>query len=294
MLDPNNQPNKTTEPSKMEIATAYQAFVSSSKATYGEREAVSLARIIFEDVFGITNFQRKDNFDTTKQARLTEIQAALAKGEPIQYILGQADFYGLKFKVNNSVLIPRPETEELVQWILDSLHFEKTYKVLDIGTGSGCIPITLKKANHSLGVYACDVSSAAIEIARTNAANNNSEVYFFESDILDESKWPDLNPDIIVSNPPYIPRSEMDKMGESVRKFEPDLALYVDDEDPLLFYRKIAAFAKKNLNPEGELFFEVNEYNAKEIINLLATAGFSKIRLKKDMQGKDRMVCGCA
>ncbi len=294
MLDPNNQPNKTTEPSKMEIATAYQAFVSSSKATYGEREAVSLARIIFEDVFGITNFQRKDNFDTTKQARLAEIQAALAKGEPIQYILGQADFYGLKFKVNNSVLIPRPETEELVQWILDSLHFEKTYKVLDIGTGSGCIPITLKKANHSLGVYACDVSSAAIEIARTNAANNNSEVYFFESDILDESKWPDLNPDIIVSNPPYIPRSEMDKMGESVRKFEPDLALYVDDEDPLLFYRKIAAFAKKNLNPEGELFFEVNEYNAKEIINLLATAGFSKIRLKKDMQGKDRMVCGCA
>ncbi len=294
MLHTNNQINKNDGIVTMEIATAYQNFVTASKETYGAREATSLARIIFEDVFGITNFQRKDNFDVGKQTRLAEIKEALVKGEPIQYILGQADFYGLKFKVNDSVLIPRPETEELVQWILDSLHFEKSYKVLDIGTGTGCIPITLKKANHSLGVYACDVSPAAIDIARTNASDNNSEVYFFQSDILDETKWPDLNPDIIVSNPPYIPRSEMSKMGDSVRKYEPELALYVDDENPLLFYRKIAEFAKKNLNPEGQLFFEVNEYNAKEIVNLLAKAGFSKIRLKKDMQDKDRMVCGYA
>ena len=294
MSDTNNQTNKSDGIAKMEIATAYQNFIDTTKETCGDREAISLARIIFEDVFGITNFQRKDNFDASKQTRLSEIHVALEKGEPIQYVLGQADFYGLKFKVNESVLIPRPETEELVKWILDSLNFEKNYKVLDIGTGSGCIPITLKKANHSLGVYACDISPAAIDIARTNATNNNSEVYFFQTDILDESKWPDLNPDIIVSNPPYIPRSEMDKVGESVRKYEPELALYVDDADPLLFYRKIAEFAKKNLNPEGQLFFEVNEYNAKEIVNLLATAGFSKIRLKKDMQDKDRMVCGVA
>ncbi len=256
----------------------------------GEREAVSVARIVFEDVFGITNFQRQDKFGLQEQERLAEIRNALEEELPVQYIIGQADFYGLKFNVNESVLIPRPETEELVHWILESLETGKNNKVLDIGTGSGCIPIALKRANPQLSVYASDVSAAALEVARSNAELNSTTVQFYQFDILDESQWPEANLDIIVSNPPYIPRDESHLLGKSVAKYEPDLALFVEGEDALLFYRKIIAFARKQLNKGGQVFFEVNEYNATEVVKLLISHKFQKIRLKRDMQNKDRMV----
>ena len=274
----------------MKISLAYQNFVSDCSPVMGEREAASVARIVFEDVFGITNFQRQDKFGLQEQERLAEIQNALKDNLPVQYIIGQADFYGLKFNVNESVLIPRPETEELVHWVLESIDTGKSYKVLDIGTGSGCIPIALKRANLQLSVYASDISAAALEVARSNAELNSATVQFYQFDILDESQWPEANLDIIVSNPPYIPRTESHLLGQSVAKYEPDLALFVEGEDALLFYRKIIAFAQRQLNKGGQVFFEVNEFNATEVVKLLIGHKFQKIRLKRDMQNKDRMV----
>ena len=213
--------------------------------------------------------------------------------EPIQYILGEADFYGLKFKVNPSVLIPRAETEELVHLILSNHKNGTELKVLDIGTGSGCIPISLKKNRAKWLVSACDVSSGALAVANANAVKNGVEVDFFLRDILDERlSFEAQYFDIIVSNPPYIPFEERALMPKNVLENEPHLALFVENDTPLIFYKRIADVANASLKVGGQLYFECNEFNAQKVAQVLQDKAFTAVEIHQDMQGKDRMIVG--
>ena len=233
------------------------------------------------------------------------IISELKTEKPIQYITGEAWFYGLRFEVNENTLIPRPETEELVEWIVESqklivenLKIQKSNNltILDIGTGSGCIPIALKKEIPNAQVSAIDISEKALEIARKNASDNQVEVNFIQQDILTSqhlniSTSQPLLFDVIVSNPPYVRNLEKQEIKRNVLDYEPHLALFVDDSDALLFYRKIAQLALKSLAPNGKLFFEINQYLGKETVELLEQLGFKNIELRKDFVGNDRMIC---
>jgi release factor glutamine methyltransferase len=242
------------------------------------------------------------------------IISELKNEKPIQYITGEAWFYGLRFEVNEITLIPRPETEELVEWIVESqkskvksqkskveyLNIQKSNNltILDIGTGSGCIPIALKKEIPSSFVSAIDISEKALEMARKNALDNQVEVNFIHQDILTSqhlniSTSQHLLFDIIVSNPPYVRNLEKQEIKRNVLDYEPHLALFVDDSDALLFYRKIAQLALKSLAPNGKLFFEINQYLGEETLELLTKLGFKNIELRKDFVGNDRMICCC-
>lgn len=274
------------------IKTAYRKVLEKLSPLYGEREAASLAAIIFEDEFAVRNFNRESLLSPEQLQRLEQIEGRLLTYEPLQYILGQADFYGLKFKVNEQVLIPRPETEELVHLVLEenAARSGASLEVLDIGTGSGCIPISLKQQRPAWQLSGVDVSSGALEVARENALRNNGAVHFFELDILQEAKWPSRPYDIIISNPPYIPPSEIALMPPQVRQFEPALALFTPEEFPFLFYDKIIDFASTRLNPHGQLFFECNEYNAEDLLARVEDRGAFRARIEKDMNGKKRMI----
>lgn len=233
------------------------------------------------------------------------IISELKTEKPIQYITGEAWFYGLRFEVNENTLIPRPETEELVEWIIESqkskaqnliIQKSNNLTILDIGTGSGCIPIALKKEIPSAQVSAIDISEKALERARKNALNNQVEVNFIQQDILQSSnlqisKSSNLLFDVIISNPPYVRNLEKHEIKKNVLDYEPHLALFVDDSDALLFYRKIAQLALKSLTPNGKLFFEINQYLAKETVELVEQLGFKNIELRKDFIGNDRMIC---
>ncbi len=231
------------------------------------------------------------------------IISELKTEKPIQYITGEAWFYGYRFEVNENTLIPRPETEELVEWIIDSTKLEagsEKLNMLDIGTGSGCIPISLKKEIPNAIVSAIDVSEKALEVARTNALDNEVEVYFILQNILEIDDLDELPTsnfqlptqfDIIVSNPPYVRNLEKQEIKKNVLDYEPHLALFVEDTDALLFYRKIAQLALTSLTPNGKLFFEINQYLAKETVALLENLGFKNIELRKDFVGNDRMIC---
>lgn len=216
-------------------------------------------------------------------SKIKQIVAELKTHKPIQYILGKTEFYGLKIKVNEHTLIPRPETEQLVDWILK----ENFVAALDIGTGSGCIPIALAK-HADAKVLAIDVSEDALLIAEENAKNNEVEIDFIHQDILQTNSLQKV--DLIVSNPPYVLESEKEKMQENVLDYEPELALFVEDKNPLIFYKKIASLAFNFLNENGKLFFEINAKFGKETIEMLADIGFVNIELKKDMNDKDRMI----
>ncbi|PWS28999.1 peptide chain release factor N(5)-glutamine methyltransferase [Pedobacter yonginense] len=220
--------------------------------------------------------------------KLLSILNDLKIGKPIQHILGEAHFYGSIFKVNEHVLIPRPETEELVDWVIHDLAGRADIQVLDIGTGSGCIPISIKKYLPQVKVTTIDISSRAIATAQENANMINTDVKFIEADILTYKT--DLKFDVIVSNPPYIRALEKEAMHQNVLSFEPHIALFVTDDEPLIFYSKIADFALSNLNNNGLLYFEINEYLGDETLNMLKDKGLDTIELRKDMQGKDRMV----
>ncbi|MFK8103660.1 MAG: peptide chain release factor N(5)-glutamine methyltransferase [Saprospiraceae bacterium] len=276
------------------IQHIHQQFVEQLCANQTPREAQSIARIVFEDVFGIHNFSRKDELSTAQLTQLDAIGQRLLNNEPLQYILGQADFYGMSLKVSPAVLIPRPETEELVYWMSDCItkEFSNTsLAVLDIGTGSGCIPIALKARHQALNIQAVDVSMDALAVAHENALAQQSWINFRQLDILDETQWSTLPSfDIIVSNPPYIPMSEQVKMPPQVLAYEPELALFVEESDPLVFYRKIGEFAKLKLNTGGQLFFETNEFNAKQVEKMLYAIGFETVVITQDMSGKDRMI----
>ena len=212
--------------------------------------------------------------------------------KPIQYSIGETWFYDSKFYVNEHTLIPRPETEELVDWIIKT-HKSKDkidkLAVLDIGTGTGCIPISLKKNIPQAEVFAIDVSEEALKIAHKNAETNQVQINFILQNIL-ETKDLNQNFDVIVSNPPYVRNLEKQEIKKNVLEFEPHLALFVEDTDALLFYRKIAQLALKNLTANGLLFFEINQYLGKETVELLETLGFKNVELKKDIYGNDRMI----
>ena len=216
-------------------------------------------------------------------SKIKQIVAELKTHKPIQYILGETEFYGLKIKLNEHTLIPRPETEQLVDWILK----ENFVAALDIGTGSGCIPIALAKHTDAK-VLAIDVSEDALIIAEENAKNNEVEIDFIHQDILQTNSLQKV--DLIVSNPPYVLESEKGKMQVNVLDYEPELALFVEDKNPLIFYKKIASLAIDFLNENGKLFFEINAKFGEETIEMLANIGFVNIELKKDMNDKDRMI----
>jgi release factor glutamine methyltransferase len=261
---------------------------------YPPEEADSLTRLILEHVTGFSRLQlhlhQTDRLPESKIMQITEIVNRLLQHEPIQYILGETDFYGLKFSVSPDVLIPRAETEELVDWII-SEEKDSCQSLLDIGTGSGCIPIAIGKHTIIQRIEGWDISEEALNIARQNAILNDSKVLFSKQDILNtslipaSSKW-----DVIVSNPPYVLLEESALMRQNVIGFEPHLALFVPDHDPLIFYRAIAKFATIHLQPQGSLYFEINERMGGQTAELLRENGFHDILTRKDLQGKERMI----
>jgi len=211
----------------------------------------------------------------------------LSKEYPVQYIIGETEFMDLAFEVNEQVLIPRPETEELIRWILSAESKAKT--ILDIGTGSGCIPIVLANSLPNTKVTSIDISEEAIQVAKRNATKNNVDINFLLHDIL-QIEVLEESYDIIVSNPPYVRESEKSAVNNNVLKYEPEMALFVSDKDPLIFYRHIASLAMKSLRTDGVLYFEINQYLGSTLYKLLEAIGFQSIELRKDMYGADRMI----
>ncbi|MCB9315857.1 MAG: peptide chain release factor N(5)-glutamine methyltransferase [Lewinellaceae bacterium] len=275
------------------VGNAYEQLIAELTPRYGAGEARSIARIVFEDVFETRN-PSNVQLNADQEKRFLDIRDRLISGEPLQYILGQADFFGLKFNVTPAVLIPRQETEELVAWALDWLKKNgiQSPKALDVGLGSGCIGITLQAKFRALQLFGIEKSPEALAIATENAESLLGEKpwNFVCADITDPAAWhnfPGL--DLIISNPPYIPISEKKLIPEHVLEHEPTLALFVDDADPLLFYRVVAQFALQKLNPGGALFFECNEFNATDVVALLGQMGFA-VELRPDLSGADRMV----
>ena len=260
---------------------------------YPETETEGLIRLIFEAVCGWNYTQQQINkhesVNKQESEKISEIVARLKKMEPIQYILGETYFFGLPLKVTPDVLIPRPETEELVDLILRET-VDEPCRILDIGTGSGCIALALKSHLKNAIISGVDISEKALEISRENGILNRLDVQFFQADILNWQKydWPFF--DVIVSNPPYVTESEKKLMHKNVLDFEPSNALFVNDTDPLLFYRTIAQFALENLNPNGKIYFEINENFGPETKNMLAVFGFAKIDIVTDIHGKNRFV----
>jgi len=275
----------------MTIQVAFQKLVKNLTPIYGEREATSISRILFEDAFQLTQYSDNQTLNLDQVNLYNQYSERLLQKEPIQYVLGMADFYGLKLKVNPNVLIPRPETESLVYWIMQTCGKENDFKILDIGTGSGCIPITLKKERPNLQTKGIDISPTAIQIAKENAEKYNLDIPFQVMDVLNHEAINSLDKfDVIVSNPPYISHEEKKLMPDWVLDYEPHLALFVEDEDTLLFYKKIAELALLKLNPNGYLFFESNEFYAKAVKEILEKMGFTNVEIQQDLMGKDRMV----
>ena len=272
-------------------------FKSQLSFLYDSREAESLATLTLIELTGFSNSRIKAFPEMELTAEQSDavslILNDLKTGKPLQYILGHTEFFGLPFRVNPSVLIPRPETEELVEWVISTFNKanQGSATLLDIGTGSGCIAISLKKNLPFLDVMAIDISSEALQTAKMNAELNNTTINFSEADMLN----PDLSLepskfDIIISNPPYVTQQDKLQMHQNVTDFEPHTALFVPEDDPLLFYRVIAEFAPEHLKPAGLLFFEINEAYGEQICDLLQNQHFHNIELRKDLSGRDRMI----
>jgi release factor glutamine methyltransferase len=281
----------------MTLNEARTVLTKELKNVYDNDESRNIIELVIEHITNMSRAEQVKNkipyLTCTQLEDLDAITERLKKNEPVQYVLGEAWFAGMKFKVNKNVLIPRPETEELVDWIVKESQKSKvkSQNIIDIGTGSGCIPITIKKKLPQATVSAIDVCSEALFTATENAIELNANVDFILLDFLDEEKWKELGQyDIIVSNPPYVKQSEINTMHERVKEFEPHLALFVLDEDALLFYKKLSDFSLKHLKPGGSLFVEINESLGEQVVNLFEAAGFANIELRKDMQGKDRMI----
>lgn len=260
---------------------------------YPKTEVKAFVRLILEHVCGLSYTDqillRKQKLDEQHKKAVSEVLERLKNYEPVQYILGETEFFGLKLKVKPAVLIPRPETEELAHWITET-ELPENAAALDIGTGSGCLALAIKKQFSQARVSATDVSEEALEVARENAALNDLDVHFFQRDMLQWKKYGWEKYDVVVSNPPYVRESEKPAMHANVLKYEPERALFVTDADPLLFYREISAFARAHLKKNGWLFFEINENLGEEMVQLLKKAGFGSIGLKKDVFDKNRMV----
>jgi release factor glutamine methyltransferase len=282
----------------MRIKQYRTQFIKELSPFYDAYEAESFFYLILEDKHKLRQIDLALNHELTFSESdfvvWNSLLKELKKEIPIQYLLGKTHFYGLDFEVNENVLIPRPETEELVEWIINEnskVDRAKKIKILDIGTGSGCIAISLAKNIPNAEVYAIDVSRKAIETAKRNAANNKVEVNFILQNIL-ETEVLKCNFDIIVSNPPYVRNLEKEEIKKNVLDYEPHLALFVEDNDALIFYRKIAELAQKNLLENGQLYFEINQYLGKETKDLLEEMNFKNIELRKDIYDNDRMIFG--
>lgn len=279
----------------MKVLAIRKRAIESLNSKFSEREARYLVDLLIEFVLEIDKSKLligDVSINENQTALLDEYILRLKNDEPIQHILQEDFFYGMPFKVTKDVLIPRPETEELVEWILEDGKLKNDLQILDIGTGSGCIAIALKTNLPNSEVHAIDVSENALKIAQENALNLGVDINFKQLDILNNENWSQLDTyDIIVSNPPYIPHKEKALMHNNVLQYEPSTALFVQDDDALIFYQKIAQLTIQHLNPKGALYFECNEYNALEVEALLKKH-FQEVDLKKDINGKLRMVKG--
>jgi release factor glutamine methyltransferase len=268
-------------------------FIEKLTPIYDVIEAESFFYIALEEFKGWRRVDLAMNpdadLDTAEAEKWNAVLAQLEQQKPIQYIFNKAHFYGLEFFVNENTLIPRPETEELVEWIINENKLAGKINILDIGTGSGCIAISLAKNLPDAKVYAIDVSEGALAVAKKNAAHNKANVIFWQKNILETESLSETF-DIIVSNPPYVRNLEKEEIKKNVLEFEPHLALFVEDLDPLLFYRKIALLAKGNFPANGKLYFEINQYLGNETAEMLEQMGYKQVTLKKDIYGNDRMI----
>ena len=303
----------------MNLKELLQYYKEELAGIYDEQETIAIFDLLVAHVSG---FSRRElllkGISTEVQDEFTLLNylTDLKRGKPVQYVLGETVFFGLRFLINSNVLIPRPETEELVEWVIESCEGLKSIKIVDIGTGSGCIAISLKKNISGSTVLGVDISKEALETAKANALSNEVDVKFFQGDVLDsafylknllvsggnslinnkindDSDGVQSKPtkfDVVVSNPPYITPREKLKMHQNVMDYEPHLALFVSEEKPLVFYEAIADFAKARLKLHGLLFFEINEHLGEETVAMLNNKSFVNIELRKDMQGKNRMI----
>ncbi len=289
----------------MTVQQAYQQLMFQLYEIYDDREAANIANLTIEYITGFRKIDRLLNkqflLNEQQLKQLEHFTNELLQHKPVQYVLHEAWFAGMKFYVDANVLIPRPETEELVNWIIEDLSHithhspftihNSSLTILDVGTGSGCIPIALKKKLPTVEMHAIDVSEKTLNVSKQNAATHNMSIKFQFVDILNKDARESLPMfDVIVSNPPYVKKIEASSMHHNVVKHEPHLALFVPDEDALIFYKAIAEFGLIHLNKSGKLFFEINESLGKEVCELLQQYGYTNIELKKDMQGKERMV----
>jgi len=262
---------------------------------YPASEISSFIFLIFEYILGYSRTKLLISYDEEisekSYQKILNILADLKSFKPIQYILGSTTFYDLTFKVASGVLIPRPETEELVNWIINE-NSNKQHQILDIGTGSGCIAISLAKNLPNSKIYAADISSQALHIAEQNSRLNDVNIETIKLDILNYPDTMEENFNIIVSNPPYVTEKEKQLMQKNVLEFEPELALFVPNTDPLRFYKKIAEFGIIYLNPKGKIYFEINEVYGSETAQMMEQKGYTNISIRKDINGKDRMLRG--
>jgi release factor glutamine methyltransferase len=282
----------------MTTGEIYNDFKSKLKTIYDGREAENISDWVFENVTGLKKWQRRENqnkeLSKAESERIKNHLDQLLKHKPVQYVLNEAWFYKRKFYVNENVLIPRPETEELVEWIIADVRSMasglQSLKIIDVGTGSGCIPVSLKKELSQANITAIDISEKALSVAKKNAAELNALIYFFQMNFLKEKEWESLSQyHIIASNPPYIPINEKEILAENVREFEPEVALFVKNNDPFIFYKKIIHFSATHLKENGKIYVEVYEEYAKEVKNIFEKLGLIA-ELKKDIYGKERMI----
>jgi len=280
----------------MTISSLKDKFNTELTKLYPKQEIDSFFKLLLEHQL---NFSSTDIFlkhtNAIEQKDLDFLLKAISElkqEKPIQYILGETEFYGFPFKVTKDTLIPRPETEELVDWIFNEAEKNKKINILDVGTGSGCIAISLAKKLPNASVYAIDISTKALAIAKKNSKLNNVEVHFLEQDILNSKKHILGLPkfDIIVSNPPYVRNLEKKEINNNVLLHEPHIALFVEDNNPLIFYNDIIDFSKKQLTENGKLFLEINQYLSTETENLVREKGFTRVKLKKDLFENYRMI----
>ncbi|WP_271764962.1 peptide chain release factor N(5)-glutamine methyltransferase [Aquimarina algiphila] len=281
----------------MKIKDLRTSFVNSLSGLYDSAEILSFFYLLSEEILGLTRVNVAINLDKIlSDDEISDFDAAknrLLHQEPIQYIIGKTDFYGLPFVVSENVLIPRPETEELVDWIIkDRLNSNDPIAILDIGTGSGCIAISLAKKIPEARVYAIDISEPAIKVAEENAKLNKVNVTFIKANIL-ETQDLSIDFDVIVSNPPYVRELEKIEMKSNVLDNEPSRALFVSDDQPLVFYEKITSLAKNKLKKEGSLYFEINQYLGLETKDMIENLGFTSVEIRKDLYGNDRMIKAC-
>ena len=302
----------------MTVGEFYKNFREQLRTIYDERESANITDWVFESIANIKRIDRVTHKDQemigSTVGKLNDVLEQLLTNRPVQYILGEAWFYKMKLFVNEHVLIPRPETEELVEWVVEEIRNKESeirnkeiakltthnsplttdnsqqLTILDIGTGSGCIAIALKKELPAVSVSAIEISEKALQIARHNAQDQKVKIEFKQLDFLDDNLWTSLPSfNIIVSNPPYIPGNEKNKLAKNVVEHEPHIALFVNDNDPFIFYRKIAAFADEHLHEKGKVFVEVHEDCAKEVEQIFELKNFIT-DIKKDMFGRERMI----